>query len=130
MTKTSVPMSEIIEKSRSMLCLRLYIVRSVPDGPLQDVLDTVPDHLAFQVDLERQGILFAAGPVWDEASGDWRGEGVVVLRAEDRDEAVCMAKLDPMHARGARRFTVEPWLINEGSMALKVTFSDQKTSII
>lgn len=35
-----------------------------------------------------------------------------------------VAAEDPMHVAGARTFHVRPWLLNEGSMTLRVTYSD------
>ncbi|UWQ35442.1 YciI family protein (plasmid) [Leisingera sp. M527] len=126
MTLDSVPIVDIIEKSQGMLALQLFIIRSRPSGPLQDVLDNVPDHLEYQVDIEKRGILFAAGPVWEAGSSEWRGEGVVVVRAADIAEAEQIAGLDPMHARGARAFSVESWLVNEGGFSVRVSFSDSR----
>ncbi len=126
---TSVPMQGIIDKSRTMLGLRLYVIRTTPTGDLDDVIKNVPEHLAYQIEIEKRGILFAAGPVWQEESGEWRGEGLVVVRAKNQMEAEEIANADPMHKCGARRFSIEPWLINEGGFKLAVSFSDQKFAI-
>ena len=34
------------------------------------------------------------------------------------------AENDPMHKSGARKFRVRPWLINEGSVTVRINFSD------
>jgi hypothetical protein len=34
-----------------------------------------------------------------------------------------------MHARGARRFTVRPWLLNEGTFSLRLFYSGGKPRI-
>ena len=35
-----------------------------------------------------------------------------------------------MHASGARSFTVRPWLMNEGTVTIKLTYSDGKREVI
>lgn len=36
---------------------------------------------------------------------------------------------DPMHACGARRFTVRPWLLNEGTFSVRLFYSGGKPRI-
>ena len=45
-------------------------------------------------------------------------------------EAKAIAASDPMHKAGARSFTVRPWLINEGTVTIKLSYSDGKFDII
>ena len=52
-----------------------------------------------------------------------------VIRAGSLDEARRIADGDPMHASGARGYTVRPWMLNEGGFDLKVTFSDGRIRI-
>jgi hypothetical protein len=47
-----------------------------------------------------------------------------VIRATSLADASRLAALDPMHQCGARSFTIRPWLINEGSLLLRISFSD------
>ena len=63
----------------------------------------------------------------DEA--DWHGEGMVIIRANSLAEAKQVAANDPMHKSGARTYRVRPWLMNEGSFTVKVTYSDQKHAV-
>ena len=35
-----------------------------------------------------------------------------------------------MHASGARTFTLRPWLLNEGMVTMKVTYSDGGREVI
>ena len=51
------------------------------------------------------------------------------MRAESREAAVAIAERDPMHARGARTFTVRPWMINEGGTTVRLDFSTQRFTI-
>ena len=72
--------------------------------------------------MEEEGVSIAAGPCWADDEETWNGEGVVVLRAKSLADARKIAESDPMHASGARSFSVRPWLINEGSITVKVGF--------
>ena len=40
-----------------------------------------------------------------------------------------LAEADPMHARGARHFTVRPWLLNEGTFSVRLFYSGGKPQI-
>ena len=53
----------------------------------------------------------------------------MVGRAHDH-HARAIAEADPMHARGARRYRIRPWLLNEGSLTLRVTYSDGGREIV
>ena len=53
----------------------------------------------------------------------WRGEGMTVIRAESLDAARAIAAEDPMHVSGARAFEVRPWLVNEGSLTIRLNHS-------
>ncbi len=86
------------------------------------------DHLAHQVDLERKGIMFAAGPLYSRNSTIPEA-GMFVLRAGSFEEAEEICKSDPLHAAGLRSYTIQKWRVNEGSMTFTVNFSDQ-TAVI
>ena len=49
---------------------------------------------------------------------------MVIVRAADIEAAKKIAAEDPMHKSGARKYRVRPWLLNEGSITLKVTYSN------
>jgi uncharacterized protein YciI len=74
--------------------------------------------------------MFGAGPMWNDAEDAWEGEGMVVVRAGSLTEAKALAASDPMHKAGARSFTVRPWLINEGTITVKLSYSDGKFEIV
>ena len=38
-------------------------------------------------------------------------------------EARRIAESDPMHQAGARRFTLRPWLLNEGTVTVKINYA-------
>lgn len=111
-------------RSKGVLGMQLYVILTTPAGDMDAVLAQMGPHLAYQKQLEQEGIMFAAGPFADDDEQVWSGAGMVVIRAENVDEARKVAAQDPMHQSGARTFQVRPWLLNEGSLTLKVTYSD------
>ena len=112
-----------------LLAKRLYVVLSEPTNGLGPVLDNLDEHVGYQTKLEREGVMFAAGPLSDDAEQQWHGDGLFIYRAESRDAAVRRAEADPMHASGARRFTVRPWLLNEGTFSVRLFYSGGKPRI-
>jgi len=52
------------------------------------------------------------------------------MRAGSLAEAKAIAASDPMHTRSARSYTVRPWLLNEGTVMVKLTYSDGKREVI
>ncbi|SDE64206.1 YciI family protein [Ruegeria marina] len=112
-------------RARGALAHELYMVLSTPAGDPAKVKDTLPEHLAFQADLEARGALFLAGPISDETGELMQGIGLIIYRAASFDEARKLAEADPMHVKGARSFVLRRWLINEGSLSLSVSLSAQ-----
>lgn len=116
-------------KSRGALALELYVVESTPseDGP--PVPDVLPDHLDYQKRMEIAGKLAFAGPLSDTTGTQMQGTGMIVYRADSLEEARSIAEADPMHATGARTFTLRRWLINEGSIQLSVGLSTKSVQL-
>ena len=110
-----------------MLRMQLYVITTMPvRGPgIQAVL---PAHLDYQVALERAGTLFGAGPLFAEGADVPHG-GMIIVRARDEAEARAIADADPFHAQGLRHYTVNRWMLNEGSMTVTIRFSDQSAVI-
>jgi uncharacterized protein YciI len=130
MAEPVVKASDVLQASAGMLQKQLYAVFTKPANGLGPVMENLGPHLAFQIDLERRGIMFGAGPFWTDDGQRWEGEGMVIIRAASLDEAKAIAASDPMHSSGARTFTVRPWLLNEGTVTVKITYSDGKREIL
>ncbi|MBN8502646.1 MAG: hypothetical protein J0M19_16090 [Sphingomonadales bacterium] len=124
----SVSAKEIVNlvREKGMLAKQLYIVSTTPAGSLDKVMEMVENHLDYQVDLERRGIMFAAGPNWTDDEKEWKGDGTVVIRAGSMAEAHALMEADPMHSSGARKFTIRPWLVDEGRLSVELDFSTGK----
>jgi uncharacterized protein len=125
----SVPAAAVREASKAMLQKQLYAIFTTPTNGLGPVFATIEEHLKFQVELEKQGVMFAAGPLWADEGDAWEGEGLVIVRAASKEEATAIAGRDPMHVSGARSFRVRPWMINEGSLTVRLDFSTQSFTI-
>ncbi|MEM9221849.1 MAG: YciI family protein [Pseudomonadota bacterium] len=116
--------TDILAATKGMLQKDLYVVQTRPTGGMDKVMEHLEEHLAFQIKLEQDGIMFGAGPFWEDDEHTWNGEGMVIIRAQNLAHARQIAESDPMHASGARTFTVRPWLLNEGSFTVRLTYSD------
>lgn len=130
MSDEGLKVADILEASRGMLQKQLYVVFTSPTAGMGPVMANIEAHLAYQVELEAKGIMFAAGPFWTDDEARWEGEGMVIIRAGSLDEARRIAEADPMHRSGARSFRVRPWLLNEGSLTVKLRYSDGSRDIV
>ncbi|QIE42511.1 YciI family protein [Meridianimarinicoccus aquatilis] len=116
-------------KSRGALALELYVTQSVPEKSPAEVKAVLPDHLAYQADLERAGKLALAGPLSTPDGENIEGMGLIIYRADSLEAARALAEADPMHKTGARSFTLRRWLVNEGSLTLSVGLSTKSVSL-
>lgn len=120
MTLTAKQTKELHSK---MLHKRLYIVFSEPTEKTGDRSKIFPAHIEYQLKIEREGTLFAAGPFVD-AKGRPQGPGMIVLRAKNMAHARRVADNDPFHKHGYRKYRIQEWMVNEGAFTLQVKFSD------
>ena len=119
----TVTADEVREACEGMLRLQLYAVFTRPAKGMKAVMEMLEEHLQYQISLEKRGIMFGAGPFWTDDEREWRGEGMVVIRAESLAAARVIAAEDPMHLSGARTFEVRPWLVNEGTLTITLNHS-------
>ncbi|SFR60087.1 hypothetical protein SAMN04488005_3172 [Yoonia tamlensis] len=116
-------------KARGALALELYVAHSTPAKAPEDVKAALPDHLAYQAQLEQAGQLALAGPMSDETGAHMQGVGLIIYRAPSLEAAQALAEADPMHKCGARSFTLRRWMINEGSLHLSVGLSTKAVNL-
>jgi uncharacterized protein YciI len=119
----SAAQMKIAELLKGMLRLKLYVIFSHGKG--LDVTPYLADHLQYMVELEREGKLFASGPLGDPSKAD----GMTIVRAADEEEARKIALKDPFVVHGIRTFKIMPWTVMEGSLSVTVNFSDQTAKI-
>jgi uncharacterized protein YciI len=129
MNEPKITKQDVLNASSEMLNKDLYVVFTKPTNGMIPVMENLEDHLKFQVSLEKQGIMFGAGPFWEDNEIDWNGEGMVIIRANSVNHAKEIASSDPMHKSGARSFTVRPWLLNEGNIEISLDYSTGKFKV-
>jgi uncharacterized protein len=124
-----VESAKIIETSGSSLRMQLYVVTSIAKS-LDAVKQNLPEHRAYLRDLEDKNILFGAGPLWTDDGRYFEGDGMLIYRANSVEEAQQLAQADPMHKHGAREFKIRPWLLNDGSITIRVTLSEPQRNLL
>ena len=118
-----------IAKSRGALALEVYVVHTTPAGSPEDVKAALPDHLAYQRQLEEAGVLMMAGPISDATGEQMQGAGMCLYRAASMEAARGIADQDPMHKSGARTYRLHKWLINEGALNVSLGLSTGRTGM-
>jgi uncharacterized protein len=128
MNSNQVETSKIIESSAPSLRMQLYVVTSTAIS-LKAVKEHLADHRAYLRTLEEQNVLFGAGPLWTDDGQYFEGDGLLIYRAASVAEATAIAQADPMHSSGARTFKLRPWLLNDGSITIRVTLSEPQRNV-
>jgi uncharacterized protein YciI len=95
--------------------IRLWLVESKSVVEREVLMSKLEEHLAYQQHLERSGVLFAAGPLFD---GDGRptSRGLIFLQVESEAAARRHADEDPFHRLGIRVYELFQWSANEGNI--------------
>lgn len=106
-----------------MLNLKLFVI--LWHGKDKDIMPMLADHLEYLIALERQGKVFASGPM----GAPEKRNGMTIVRVDSEAEAREIAENDPFAKAGLRDFTIEPWTIMEGSLSVRVNFSEGTGSI-
>jgi catechol 2,3-dioxygenase len=106
-----------------MLNQRLYVgLSKVNMSSPPPPIEVVNEHLKYALQLEAQGVLFAAGPFVDD-EGKMVGDGMFIVRAGSRAEAEAILAKDPIHAGNFRRCTVYGWTLHEGKLNVSIDLS-------
>lgn len=93
-----------------------------------EIQEVIEQHLDNQIKLEKEGVMFAAGPLYEEG-GEFAVAGMFVIRAGSWEEARAIADADPLHQMGLRTYEMHRWRVNEGSYTVTVNYSDQSVRI-
>jgi uncharacterized protein len=120
--------ARIRELTKTMLRKKLYVVLSKGGAAPEKLAEHPLRHLEYMIGLEKTGALFASGPL-AEADGKTRGDGLTILRAADAQAARKIAEADPFVVNGLRSFELREWTVMEGSLGIKVNFSDQSLEL-
>jgi uncharacterized protein YciI len=120
----SIGEQSVEELHARMLKKKLWVVMSRAVKPLDEVAKHRRAHLEYQIRLERDGIMYGAGPAMRPGETQ-PAFGLIVIRAKDEAEARRIADADPMHATGMREYELYSWSLNEGRINVTLNFSDQ-----
>jgi uncharacterized protein YciI len=123
---TDLP-SDVHPITAKLLGKEMYLIVTRPVRS-PEIEKRLADHIAHQIDMEKRGIMFAAGPLYSRGSNIPEA-GMFVLRANSFEEAEALAKEDPLHKAGLRTFTLQKWRVNEGSITITVNYSDSSARI-
>lgn len=120
---------QVFARVGQMLNKRLYVGMSKvnmtsPPPPI----DVVGEHLKYALQLEQQGVLFAAGPFVDD-EGKMVGDGMFIVRADSKAQAAEILAKDPIHVGNFRTCTVHGWTLHEGKINLSYNLSDKSYSL-
>ena len=116
------PVATTPPESSGLLGRDYWLILSTPvAGTGQAGIDAcAPEHIAWLLGLDRDGVLFLSGPLLS-GPGTGPGSGVTVLRATGENEAGSIAANDPFVVKGLRTFTVHRWRLNEGSIGIRLS---------
>jgi uncharacterized protein YciI len=87
-------------EEHGLLAKQLYVVFSDPTNGIGPVMDSLDQHVEYQQKLEKEGIMFAAGPFASDDLQEWKGDGMFIYRADSLEAATKLAEGDPMHTNG------------------------------
>ncbi len=121
MTGQEAPARRHLLREQCYVCWMTPTDAAPPPGKTEQDIRT--EHFAYLIDLERRGVLFAAGPFVDE-TGARLGAGMIIIRAKTRAEAETIAFAEPFTAAGMRAMALTPWQRNEGAINLRIRFLD------
>ncbi len=109
---------------------KLWVCLSKAVKPRDEVMKHLPEHLKHQINLEKTGVMFAAGPMDPKGDNGHPRLGLIIIRAEDEAAARKIFDADPMHASGARTYSLFEWTANEGRIGITVDLSDKSYKLV
>jgi uncharacterized protein len=118
----------VADMTRKMLRKKLYVLLSKPVVEPERLKPFLSAHLEYMIGLEKRGFVFASGPL-SEGEGPPTGLGLTVLRAKNTEQARALAEGDPFFVNKLRTFELKEWTIMEGTLGLRVNFSDQTIEV-
>jgi uncharacterized protein YciI len=113
-----------LAREQVYLCIMTNIDGPPSDSPPRDQLMNA--HKEYLADLERRGLLFGAGRLFnaEEEEHTALGHGMIVIRATTRAEAEAIAFEEPFTKAGHRTMVLHPWQRNEGNVNVSIRFMD------
>ena len=116
---------EKISKNLSREQCYLIMMRPAKNPPKPPI--SLPEirikHHEYLVEMEKNGVLFAAGPLRDEHEPSL-GHGLLIFRAKTSEEAREFAMLEPYTRYGLKNIEIIPWQRNEGGLTLNLRLAE------
>jgi uncharacterized protein len=107
-----------------MLRKQLWVIIAERVAPPAEVGMHLKAHLEYQISLEKQGVMYGAGPA--SLPGESAPAfGLIIIRAKTFEEAKSIADNDPMTIAGVRTYKLYQWSLNEGRISITLDFSDR-----
>lgn len=113
-----------LAREQVYLCIMTNTDNPPADSPPRDVLMNA--HKEYLADLERRGLLFGAGRLFNAEEDEHTslGHGMIIIRARTRAEAEAVAFEEPFTKAGHRTMVLHPWQRNEGNVNISIRFMD------
>jgi uncharacterized protein YciI len=111
-----------------MLNLKLVVMLREPTRK-QMLDDDLIEHLEWMIAREKEGLVFASGPFITFGAPPGTSGGLTILRVSGLEQAREIAETDPLVARGVITYQLREWLLMEGGITVKVSFSDGAASV-
>lgn len=116
------------ELTAKMYGKKFWVAITKAVKPRDEVMKHIEPHLRHQIRIEKEGIMFGAGPL--TGPGVEPGSlGLIVIRAGSEEEARRIFDADPLHASGARTYDLYQWTMNEGRINISVDLSDRSYTL-
>ena len=132
MPDTEMTWQSMVDYSREheLLAKQLYVVFSEPTNGLGPILEVVDEHVRYQTKLEVDGIMWAAGPMATPDEREWLGDGCSCTGPTPSRRRRGTPRTTRCTSPGHGRSESVCWLLNEGSLNVRVLFSGGKTQVI
>lgn len=118
-------LQEVLAK---MLNLKLFVMLRESTGRQMSDLDLTA-HLDWMIAKEKEGLIFASGPFLSSGAPPGASGGLTVLRVTGLDQAREVAETDPLVSQGLITYQLREWLLMEGGLTMRVSFSNGAASV-
>jgi len=112
-------LEQIVGKLRGLQLYMVHMdVKQHIENPFEFFGAVLREHVLWLEHQEQTGVMFLCGQ--NRTEDAWDGSGTLIIRAESLTHACEIASAEPFHREGLRYNTVHGWVLNEGSLQIKV----------